>query len=100
MIYSLFIFCAVGPSVSIADIEAAVAGDDVTLNCTATGDTPLVYQWTTEGSTTVIDSDNITGELILTNIVESDFGTYVCEVSNALQTNTASINLEQASKRL
>ena len=53
-----------------------------------------------EGSTTVLNSDNTTGELILTNLMESDFGTYVCEVSNALQTNNASINLEQASKRL
>ena len=97
---SAFQFYTVVPSVSIADIEPAFVGDDVTLNCSATGDIPLIYQWTMEGSTDVLNSDNTTGELNLTNIEVSDFGTYVCAVSNALQSSTASITLEQASKYL
>ena len=96
----LFESCAVPPSVSIADIDPAVIGDDVTLNCTASGDPPLVYQWIMEGNTTVLNSDSTTGELILTNIMESDFGTYICEVSDVLTSGTASISLEQASKSL
>ncbi|CAI8053582.1 hypothetical protein GBAR_LOCUS29303 [Geodia barretti] len=86
----------VGPSVSIANIETAVAGDDVTLNCTATGDTPLVYQWTIEGSTTVLNSDNTTGTLELADIQENQFGTYVCTVTNDLGMATSEVILEQA----
>ena len=77
-------------------VDPAVPGDNVTLNCTATGDTPLVYQWTTEGSTTVIDSDNATGTLELADIQENQFGTYVCTVTNDLGVATNEVILEQA----
>ena len=83
---------------SVADVEAALVGDDITLNCSATGDSPLVYQWTMQGSSTILNSDNTTGILALMDITASDFGTYVCEVSNDLTTSSANTSLELASK--
>ena len=76
----------------------AVTGDDVTLNCSATGDTPLVYQWTMQDSDIILNSDNTTGVLILTSITGAEFGTYVCTVSNNLANTTANIDVIQASK--
>ena len=83
---------------TIADIEVALPGDNVTLNCSATGDTPLTYQWTIQGSADVINSDNSTGTLELLNIAESQIGTYTCTVSNALGEGVSDVTIEQASK--
>ena len=66
------------------------------LTCTATGDTPLVYHWTMEGSTTVLNSDNTTGTLELADIQENQFRTYVCTVTNDLGMATSEVILEQA----
>ena len=85
--------------VTINDVGLAVPGDNVTLTCSATGDTPFIYQWTIEGnSTDILNTNTSVGILTLTNIVESDFGTYTCEVINALGDDAESIVLEQASK--
>ena len=67
----------------------------MTLTCSATGDTPLVYQWTMQDSDIILNSDNTTGILMLTSITEAEFGTYVCTVSNALGMATSDIALEQ-----
>ena len=56
----------------------------------------MVYQWTIEGSTTVLNSDNITGTLELADIQENQFGTYVCTVTNDLGMATSEVILEQA----
>ena len=55
-----------------------------------------MYQWTIEGSTTVLNSDNITGTLELADIQENQFGTYVCTVTNDLGMATSEVILEQA----
>ena len=89
------------PVVSIVtdEIDPLIPGDNVTLTCSATGDTPFTYQWTIEGnSTDILNTNTSSGILTLTNIVESDFGTYTCEVFNALGDDAESIVLEQASK--
>ena len=86
------------PQVTISAIYPAVPGDNVTLNCSATGDIPLTYQWTMEGSDTTINTDTSTGILTLTNFMEDQFGTYMCNVSNVLGNGLNSINIEQASK--
>ena len=90
------IFLSDVPEVTTDVVDPAVVGDDVTLNCTASGDPPLVYQWTLEGNTTVLNSDNTTGTLELTDIQENEFGTYVCTVTNDLGTTTSEVTLEQA----
>ena len=89
---------AVIPEVTIATIDLVVTGDDVTLNCSATGDTPLTYQWTVESNDTTINTDNSTGILTLTNFMEGQFGTYICNVSNVLGNGISNITVEQASK--
>ena len=83
---------------TIATIDPVVPGDDVTLNCSATGDTPLTYQWTMEGSDTTINTDTSTGILTLTNFMEDQFGIYICNVSNILGDAVSNITIEQASK--
>ena len=84
---------------TIATIDPVVPGDNVTLNCSATGDTPLTYQWTMEGSDTTINTDTSTGILTLTNFMEDQFGTYMCNVSNILGDGVSNITIEQAGKQ-
>ena len=85
---------------TIATIDPVVPGDDVTLNCSATGSTPLSYQWTVEGSDTTINTDTSTGILTLTNFMEGQFGTYICNVSNDVGYGMNNITIEQASKSI
>ena len=94
----MYILSIVIPEVTIATIDPAVPGDDVTLNCSATGDTPLTYQWTMEGSDTTININTSTGILTLTNFMEDQFGTYICNVSNVLGSEVNSITVVQASE--
>ena len=49
-----------------------------------------------QGSSTILNSDNTTGILALMDITASDFGTYVCEVSNDLGMATSDVLLEEA----
>ena len=83
---------------TIVPINPAIPGDNVTLNCSATGDTPLTYQWTMEGNDTTINTDTSTGILTLTNFMESQYGTYICNVSNVLGNGMSNITVEQACK--
>ena len=84
------------PEVTTEEVDPAVPGDNVTLSCSATGDTPLIYQWTMEGSSVVLNTDNTTGSLDLVNIQEDQFGTYLCTVTNSLGTATGEVTLERA----
>ena len=88
------------PDISIDEIEAALPGDNVTLTCNATGDTPLTYQWTMQGSTGSLNNDDTTGILTLINITMENFGTYTCTVTNALGSTASDVTLEQASKHI
>ena len=89
--------CADIPVVSIDEVDPLIPGDNVTLNCSATGDTPLTYQWTMQGNSTILNSNTSTGILNLTDIGESDFTAYTCTVSNTLGSDESSITLEQGS---
>ena len=96
--YSYCIPLVAVPEVSTDEVNIAIPGDNVTLNCTATGDTPLTYQWTVQGSSDILNNDQNTGILELMNIHESQFGIYICNVSNALGTGTSKVTIERASK--
>ena len=86
--------CADIPVVSIDEVNPLIPGENVTLNCSATGDRPLTYQWTMQA---ILNSDNSTGILNLTGIGESDFTAYTCTVSNTLGSDESNITLEQGS---
>ena len=86
------------PEVTTDEVDPAVPGDNVTLQCSATGDTPFTYQWTMQGSTEVLNSDTSMGRLKLLEIKESQFGTYICSVSNALGIGASNVTIEQASE--
>ena len=83
---------------TIIDVNLAIPGDNVTLKCSATGDTPLIYQWTIQGNSEILNSDTSSGILELMDIQESQFGTYICTVSNALGVGVSNTVIEQASK--
>ena len=89
--------CADIPVVSIDEVDPLIPGDNVTLSCSATGDTPLTYQWTMQGNSTILNSNNSIGILTLTGIGESDFTAYTCTVSSTLGNGESSITLEEGS---
>ena len=86
------------PEATTDETDPAIPGDNVTLQCSATGDTPFTYQWTMQGSTDVLNNDTTVGILQLPDIEESQFGTYICSVSNALGMDAISVTIEQASQ--
>ena len=82
---------------TINDVGLAVPGDNVTLTCSATGDTPFIYQWTIEGnSTDILNTNTSVGILELMDIQESQFVTYICTVINDLGQGMSSVNVVQA----
>lgn len=83
--------------VSIDDVEAALPGDNITLTCSPTGDTPFMFQWTMHDSISILTTDM---KLELIDIQENQFGTYICSVSNAQGRGTTNITIEQASEFL
>ena len=73
--------------------QAEVPGASVSFNVTTFGAPPLFYQWQQNG-TNLTDAGNVSGSaarvLTLTNITQSDAGTYSVIVSNALGSATSS----------
>ena len=60
-------------------------GTNLVLNCLSQGDVPLNYQWRFSGGT--LDSDDrvsglTSNTLTITEIIETDNGTYTCMVQN------------------
>ena len=92
--YSVLHFVAL-PDVTVDDVDVALHGDNVTLTCSATGDPPLTYQWTMQDSTALLSTD-MTLELM--NITEDQFGTYICNVTNALGEGASNVTIERASE--
>ncbi|HEX3716697.1 MAG TPA: immunoglobulin domain-containing protein [Verrucomicrobiae bacterium] len=73
--------------------QSVLAGSTVSFSVAAAGSTPLSYQWQLD-STNLSDGGNISGSdttnLILTDVILSDAGTYSVIVSNAAGTITSS----------
>ena len=69
-----------------------VPGSEVSFSVTATGTAPLSYQWQRDG-VDLTDVGSITGAttatLTITGVMESDEGSYRCEVSNAAGMDTS-----------
>ena len=86
------------PEVTTDEVDPAIPGDNVTLQCSATGDTPFTYQWTMQGSTEVLNNDTTVGILQLPDIEENKFGTYMCSVTNALGMGASNVTVIQASE--
>ena len=85
--------------VSISSIDPVPLGENIVLNCSATGDTPLMYTWTRKGSINVINATNrSTGTLTLSNLTNNQFALYTCNVSNQLGSGASKITVQQASE--
>jgi len=63
---------------------AALSGDNVTLNCSATGDPRPVITWKKQGGQLPVGrSQQINGVLLIRGITKSDTGNYICVATSA-----------------
>ena len=84
------------PMATIASIDPVPIGFQATLSCSASGTTPLTYNWTRPDN----PSDVLTTDQVYTFTISdsSGYGSYVCGVSNSLGSDTESITVIQASE--
>ncbi|GBG27547.1 Neural cell adhesion molecule 1 [Hondaea fermentalgiana] len=71
-----------------------VPGNDLVLNCTASGSTPLSYTWNFKDVT--LDVPSTTSVLVLPEVTETDQGNYSCSVTNevsTIQSNSVWVNV-------
>ena len=63
---------------------SAAAGDILTLNCSATGDSQPVISWKRQGATLPVGRSHMTNDsLIIRDFKEEDSGIYVCVATSA-----------------
>ena len=87
-------------------------GDLLTLNCTSSGSPPDTFTWRKDNSSTVLQSTSITtvdytntsamfrAEYSIDNVTASDSGTYTCNVSNPIGSDSATITVVVIGKLL
>ena len=101
--YSISLYCITAdpPQVTVHPVDQTniVPGSDVSFNVTATGTTPLSYQWQKDG-VDLTDGGSITGAttatLTIAGVMESDEGGYRCVVTNIagmVTSNTATLTV-------
>ncbi|XP_065920630.1 netrin receptor unc-40-like isoform X2 [Dysidea avara] len=83
--YSVFVDLLVPPTITSLNDQVVAMGTSLVLNCLSQGDVPLNYQWRFSGGT--LDSDDrvsglTSNTLTITEIIETDNGTYTCRVEN------------------
>lgn len=69
-----------------------IPGENIVLNCTASGSTPITYRWMF-GNTTLTSTDAV---LRYSSVAETDQGNYTCIASNkvsSVRSNTAFVNV-------
>ena len=83
----------------IQAVPPVVFGQSVDLVCTATGDPPVSFTWVLMGEeNTHLNSDPASGNFTLTITQVNQYGVYICITTNNLGTDTASVDIIQASK--
>jgi len=90
----------VDPSLSAVNSQALVEGQNASFKVTATGTTPLSYQWTFISPTVTNILSNggrisgaTTNQLVISGVTGSDAGTYSVTVTNSRGTNAANATL-------
>ena len=80
-------------------------GDHLTLNCTSQGSPPDTFTWRKDNNSTVLQSTNITAvnytstsavfraNYSIASVTISDNGTYTCNVTNPIGSDTATITV-------
>jgi len=73
--------------------QNANSGHDVNFTCEASGSPPISYRWLYSGSKLVDDPGHImdsnTSTVIITNVTATDWGTYICEATNVVNSVTS-----------
>jgi len=84
------------PVATIASIGPVPIGFTATLSCSATGVTPVTYNWTRQDN----PSDVLSTDQVYTFTISdsSGYGSYVCGVSNSLGSDTDTITVEPPSE--
>ena len=84
------------PMATIASIDPVPIGFQATLSCSASGTTPLTYNWTRpDNPSDVLSTDQV---YTFTISDSSNYGSYVCGVSNSLGSDTDNVTVIQASE--
>ena len=84
---------------TIQTVPPLVTGQSVDLVCTATGDPPISFTWVLMGEeNTRLNSDPTSGNFTLTITQVNQYGVYICITTNNLGTDTASVDIIQASE--
>ena len=88
------------------------AGTPLTLSCTSRGSPPDTFTWRKDNDLTVIQSNSITAldytrtsavfraDYSIDSVTTSDIGTYTCNVTNPIGSNSATITIDVISKFL
>ena len=81
--------------------QTKIEGDDVTFNCSATGNSAPTFRWTKDGSVLTpasrISLSSDSKQLTITNVTREDSGQYVCEATNNVTTvpsDSATLNVK------
>ena len=97
------------PSLSTVTVNV---GDSLTLNCTSRGSPPDTFTWMKDGNQTVLQSTSITtvdytstsavfhADYSIDNVTSSDIGTYTCNVTNPIGSNSTTITVVVIGKLL
>ena len=77
----------------------AATGDNLTLNCSATGDPQPVISWKRQGATLPVGRSHRTKEaLIIRDLQEEDAGNYICVAKSARVFNIETISYVEVRK--
>jgi len=90
-----FIYGRIPPEITLQPLDtAACIGESVSINCKASGDEPIYYQWLLNGAD--VSGDNISGEqtstIIIDDLTLAQQGNYTCLAYN----NCGQVLTEQA----
>ena len=89
-----------------------VIGDCLNLSCTSQGSLPATFTWRKDNDTTVLQSSNIPAvnhsetsvvfydDYIISKVNTSDSGTYICNVTNSIGTDSTTFTVAVISKLL
>ena len=97
----LYLFITDQPEFSVhPQNQTKIEGDDVTFNCSATGNSAPTFRWTKDGSVltpaSTISLSSDSKQLTITNVTREDSGQYVCEATNnvtTVQSDSATLNV-------
>ena len=79
--------------------DPIIINSTVDLVCTATGDSPITYEWVLVGEEdTVLNTDTTTGDFSFTIGSADQYGTYRCTATNVYGSDSDTVEVLQAGR--